>query len=111
MSTKLFLPSLLVVFMVSAAYADPPRSISVSFNGTEASIVVYHPVPNPKVHYINRVAVRDKGKLIADRSFISQEGNYQNLTQELPPEERGRELVVRGYCNIWGAGSQRIRVP
>jgi hypothetical protein len=104
---------LAVVFVfigVATAFADPPRNIESAFNGTQASISVYHPVSNGAVHYVDKVTVRRNNKPLAARYFTSQQSAYQNFTLELPGIVPGDSLAIRAHCNRWGTRTQFFTV-
>jgi hypothetical protein len=91
--------------IISPASATPPSDMLLSY--TERSgdlrVVITHPVPNPQVHYINKVTVSINGKMVNESRYTSQPTpdifTYTYPLVTVP----GDEIEVTASCVLSGS--------
>ncbi len=107
---------ILVFFMAvllistSSVFAHPPREIKVELKEGQVKVVVIHPAPNPKRHYIKRIEIEITDQEKLEKTFIKQNGNVQKAVFQIPPLKAGDRLQIVGYCSRFGELKKEIEI-
>jgi hypothetical protein len=94
----------------SPVSANPPTEMSLSYNeqSGDLSVVITHPVPNPRAHYIKDVIVSINGKIVNDSRYTSQPApdifTYAYPLVTVP----GDEIEVTASCVLSGSLSRQL---
>jgi len=103
--------TLALVFILTTAYAHPPRDISITFDPTTKmlSAVIFHDVANPVPHHIKEVDVYLNNKKIIQH-LISIQDNHQTQTVAylIPDTHSGDILAVEAFCSLYGSLKKQI---
>ena len=101
-------------FIVAApsAWCHPPTNIEVAFTEGSLGIAAYHLVPDPNIHYLDRIKVEVNGTTLIEQKFLLQSsGERQTVAYVIPGIKRGDKIRVTAYCNHYGDLSKEIEVP
>ena len=102
------------LLLVWSLAAHPPSSIALEFQPETGLLIIdiQHPTPDVQKHYINKVEI-----LLNDRLVVSQEFFYQTDPEQqkaaciVHGAKPGDEILVIGYCNVFGKKKAAVTVP
>lgn len=95
-----------VASLCSVAYAHEPSDVKISFDNTAKTLKVYvhHPSNTLDKHYIEKVQIIFKGKIIIEQFLTKQDDEKGvKLAYRLPEAAYGDALSIQAYSTIEGA--------
>lgn len=107
---------LIVVSMLgiaAAAFAHPPKSISLLWNpdGT-LTVTLDHQVNDPQKHFINKITIYVNDKIVATKEYQTQ-ANANGFTEtfQLGAQPSGTSIKAEASCIIMGSNTGSLIVP
>ncbi|MEI7596269.1 MAG: hypothetical protein WCK02_11015 [Bacteroidota bacterium] len=101
------------LFLVTMAFAHPPKSVKLIYNKSEKSMSIdaEHKVKDPKDHYIKEITVfingvKQEGVALTSQTSVERE-EYNYKIGEL---KSGDKIKVTATCNKFGSKSQEITI-
>jgi hypothetical protein len=89
-----------------ALYAHEPSDVKINFDNTAKTLKVYvhHPSSALDKHYIEKVQIIFKGKIIVEQSLAKQDDEKGvKLIYRLPEAVYGAAVSIQAYSTIEGA--------
>ena len=89
-----------------AVYAHEPSDVKINFDNTAKTLKVYvhHPSSALDRHYIEKVQIIFKGKIIVEQSLAKQDDERGvKLIYRLPEAAYGDAISIQAYSTIEGA--------
>ena len=102
-----------LAFLAQIAYATEPSDITINFDKEkkELEVIVIHPVTTPHKHYIAKIIIKKKNKVLVEEEYNNQEGNdAQTKVYSIPKLRTGDVITVEAYCNRIGSLSKTIKI-
>jgi desulfoferrodoxin (superoxide reductase-like protein) len=100
-----------VLFISSAALAHPPKSIDMTVNGKDISIVVTHEVEDTAKHYIKEIQVSVNGKdMIVQKFILQQNSKTEKAVYFIPSLKKEDKVEIEAECNIYGRMKKKFTV-
>ena len=99
-----------LLISTSSVFAHPPKGIKVELKEGQLKVVVTHPSPNPKRHYVKSIEVQFPNQEILEKTFVKQKGNVQKAVFQIPPLKKGDLLQIVAYCNRVGNLKKEIEI-
>ena len=108
-SLALILAVCLAVTLVQAASAHPPKSVSLSLQGSTLTVNVEHGVNDPAKHYVYRIIVYVDDKVVAQKEYTTQQ-SPQGLsdTFNIGSVAAGATVKAEAFCVIMGSTTGSI---
>lgn len=103
-----------LLFAVSAAqtaFAHPPKSVALTWNGGTLAVNVTHNVNDPGKHYVYKIIVYANDNVVSQREYSSQ-GSADGLadTFDLGSLPVGTNVKAEAFCVIMGSATGSITV-
>ncbi|MEG1641687.1 MAG: hypothetical protein RR272_01110 [Synergistaceae bacterium] len=110
----LFTISIIAVLFSTAAFAHPPKSVSLSWDSKSEVLTVKaeHKVNSTTQHYVISVAVTQDGNQLAQKRYTSQtsaDSFSDNI--HLKGLKSGSKISVSLTCNIMGTAQTDYIIP
>lgn len=111
-SAALVLALCLTFLVGQAAHAHPPKSVSLSLQGSTLTVKVEHGVNDPKKHYVYRIIVYVNDKVAAQKEYTAQQ-SPQSLsdTFSLANAPAGANIKAEAFCVIMGSTTGSMKAP
>ncbi len=112
MKTKLGITALMVLIPLYI-FADPAKKVTLSFNKEtkELSMVILHPVANPKTHFIDKISILVDGEEVKVIKPTKQSSlKAEDVKVIIPVIKIGSKVEVKTHCNEMGNKSGKLTV-
>jgi hypothetical protein len=102
----------LLILLPAPAAANPPSSVSLSYDpaGSVLLVTIVHPTGGNPDHYIKDVTVAVNGKTVAASEYTAQSADTITPRYELKAAP-GDTIDVTVTCSLFGKGSASTTVP
>ena len=111
---KIFIRALLFVMLcASAAFAHPPKDVTLSWDASGALTVrAAHNVEDPGKHFISKVMVFVNDKIAVQKEYSSQQSadGFAD-TFSLGAQPSGTKISVEAFCVIMGSKTASLVTP
>jgi hypothetical protein len=101
-----------ILLLPQGAVAHPPSNMQVSYNATgeDLFVTITHIVPNPGVHYVQKVAIFRNGNLVNSSTYTSQPSPDTFAYRYGLHASGGDRFEVTASCSIGGSVTRTLTV-
>lgn len=110
-SMKKYFALLILIALPLVLRADPPKKITVTYNGEtqKLKIVTNHPVKNVEDHFIDLISITVDEKEVKVIKPKKQNSLASETLEVVVPEIiKGSKVTVKARCNKFGSKSKSI---